>query len=702
MWLETTPSYIVIGVAVVASLFLWILIRITPGVAPPAPERRSYSPEEIASHDRYLPKYFLAATVAVVLGGLHMVVKNYPPLYRWLYEAGYAGLMVRDLANIHIIIVGGGTLLVAAMTWYVLPRVIQRPLYSDNLAHLAFWLTTAGVFSFYFTLSYMGLLEGALVRHGWYWIAARDHIGIYQELPLAFSSSIMGMGYWCFVGNVMLSLRAGRLVPTPKPDGHLGKFFFMGAFGLLVGTIQGVIQVQPDKVVWLHHVGMAGDFIDPISHAHVNMVTGVCSLIAGITFYFLPRIAPGAQRDRREENRVFWLLTTGSLLFYVTFLSMGLIEGNMEMNTHRNFFAVARSLGPLHAVPLAVAGTAMIIGFWYFIYALGRHLVKPYHGRRSIPARFILAGLAALVVGTFQGPIQAFAPVELWMARAGDAGDAIAQAHALLNISGGVMVILLGLSLVLLPELTGRPIGRRLPMLALGGVWIGTFLYYAIALPFSIAQGGVSQHVANIVTVLRPDIPLEPSLLMVAGALVTVGFAAYALEVYLDTAPYRSEAVVAAQALPGRYAGHIHRRVRQRGLVTTLLIEFAGGLAGFPGAGWLYTGRALQGTLLLIAGPGLAWAWIPAVFTPYGGFLSHYGVAVLFVYLPLSAAISATVLGVVHGRQLRRGVRPKPRRRAWQEEAGLVGWTARDPMGSSLGPSVNVQLAPGASTPGEE
>ena len=67
------------------------------------PVKRAYDDEAIHSYDRHLVSYFTAAAVALVVGAVHMVVKNLPGVSTWLWEAGYGGHLVRDLANSHII-----------------------------------------------------------------------------------------------------------------------------------------------------------------------------------------------------------------------------------------------------------------------------------------------------------------------------------------------------------------------------------------------------------------------------------------------------------------------------------------------------------------------------------------------------------------------------------------------------------------------
>ena len=108
-----------------------------------------YPDEALKAHDRRLPKYFIAGGAFLVLGSVHMVAKNLPWAAEWLARAGYAGHLVRDLSNTHVMIVGGGTLISTGLCWYVLPRIVARPLSSPGLAQGAFWFTAVGLLVFY-------------------------------------------------------------------------------------------------------------------------------------------------------------------------------------------------------------------------------------------------------------------------------------------------------------------------------------------------------------------------------------------------------------------------------------------------------------------------------------------------------------------------------------------------------------------------
>ena len=96
-----------------AAFFAIVVVSIAailPGRRPPE-RHEPYPDEELTRHDARLPKYFLAGGAFLVLGGVHMVLKNLPWTAEWLARAGYAGHLVRDLSNTHVMIVGGGTLI---------------------------------------------------------------------------------------------------------------------------------------------------------------------------------------------------------------------------------------------------------------------------------------------------------------------------------------------------------------------------------------------------------------------------------------------------------------------------------------------------------------------------------------------------------------------------------------------------------------
>src|SRR6478752_6249568 len=173
------------------------MFRFVPGRTPTTRDE-PYPDEELGAHDRKTAKYFVAGGFFLVLGSLHMVVKNLPWVAEYLARTGYAGHLVRDLSNTHVMIVGGGTLLATGLTWRALPRIVGRPLASDGLAQSAFWLTAIGLSVFYIALVADGIAMSRLVQDGWEYRAAKAHMGKWYKVPVGVGAGIMGLGYWCF------------------------------------------------------------------------------------------------------------------------------------------------------------------------------------------------------------------------------------------------------------------------------------------------------------------------------------------------------------------------------------------------------------------------------------------------------------------------------------------------------------------------
>jgi hypothetical protein len=659
VWIQELSSLTFLACVANFAVVLAVLFRVLPGRAPPVRDE-PFGEHELGADDAKLPKYFLAGAGFLVLGGLHMVAKNLPWVADWLARAGYAGHLVRDLSNTHVMIVGGGTLIATGLCWYAQPRIVGRPLASNGLAQCAFWFTAAGLLVFYVAFVGNGIAIGRLVSHGWEYQAAKAHMGNWYRVPVGMGAGVMGVGYWCFAANVFLTGFQARLVRVPKPDGHLFKFLAAGAAGLTAGTVQGVIQVAPANADWLYRAGHAGEWIDPISHAHINLVTGLTMLVAGALFYLLPRLG-GTPPSRRMVNACFHLLLGGSLAFYAVALYLGFHEGQLVVAGGLTP-EQAEEATPLHPYLLMTAGVAMLAGLWLLLFVIARAFLRS----RSAARPFVLAGCAALAVGTLQGPVQAFPAVNELLDRSGDAGDVIVNLHAQLNMLGGLMVVLVGLALALLRSQAAQRWPQRAVRIVALAVPAGMAVYYAAGIAFAAVEAhrvASGSSFGAAVSGLEP----WPALVLVPAALaVLVGFGAFASAAWRMTVGYRETARRLLKTAPAVYTGSIPRRVRRRKPAAMAGYEVPMGLLGFPGVGWLFAGFPFAATILLIVGPALAWAAIPVAFSPFGqGPLRAMGWRVELAWLTASTLVSATLLYRAQRRRLIRveGRRPRPRRR---------------------------------------
>ena len=124
MWVKHLTSLQFLTYVAFFAVVIAAICRFVPGKAPPVRDE-PYPDEELArARPRRRRSTSSRAALFLVLGSLHMVLKNLPWLAEYLARTGYAGHLVRDLSNTHVMIVGGGTLLATGLCWLVLPRIV--------------------------------------------------------------------------------------------------------------------------------------------------------------------------------------------------------------------------------------------------------------------------------------------------------------------------------------------------------------------------------------------------------------------------------------------------------------------------------------------------------------------------------------------------------------------------------------------------
>ncbi len=155
-----------------------------------------------------LIKFILASAAFFFVGTVHGVLQVTHPIRAWLDSIGSPyggpGHMIDPLAHAHINLIGGVVLVVMAASYYLLPVLTQRPLYSQRLMEHTFWWITLGVIGFYSTLMVFGIWEGnlSLTNPG-----AVESVHRYYSPIIATVSTAMGIGFLCYFANIFLTLR---------------------------------------------------------------------------------------------------------------------------------------------------------------------------------------------------------------------------------------------------------------------------------------------------------------------------------------------------------------------------------------------------------------------------------------------------------------------------------------------------------------
>ena len=147
---------------------------------------------------------------------------------------------------------------------------------------------------------------------------------------------------------------------------NLVKFLLVSSFCLFVGTVHGVLQVIRPIRAWLDSIGSPyggpGHLIDPLAHAHINVVGGVVIFLMGASYYLLPKMSGVSLYSQRLVEHTFWWTTFGIAGFYSTLMGFGIMEGRALLEDPNLVDDIHRFYGPT----IGTVSTIMGIGFWVY------------------------------------------------------------------------------------------------------------------------------------------------------------------------------------------------------------------------------------------------------------------------------------------------------------------------------------------------
>ncbi len=162
------------------------------------------------------------------------------------------------------------------------------------------------------------------------------------------------------------------------------KFIIMSVTHLLIGTVQGVIQTLPEFALWIRATGPAGHMIDPLAHAHINLVGGVTMAIMGLFYYVLPKIVKRPIYSPVLSNTSFWFSTIGVLGFFSSLVFLGIVEGNMVLSG-MTYLQAMDAVGPIHHILIISTAILMGFGYWIFIVNIFMTVFKRSGGQPNAP-----------------------------------------------------------------------------------------------------------------------------------------------------------------------------------------------------------------------------------------------------------------------------------------------------------------------------
>ena len=281
-------------------------------------------------HDIYISNWYtIGGFIFTIIMGLVVAV----PYYQiGLGQVAVQGFYMHNAVGMWF------TFLALGITYYALPKLLNRPIYSYALGVLGFWTNVI----FY---PVIGAHHFEFTPLPWW----------FQTVAIVFSVAML-VPVWAGSGNFFLTMR-GRWEMVRRS--YALPFFVVGIAYYFLGSTQGTVEAFRSVQSLLHFTNFV------IGHSHATMYGFITFLAWGGIYALLPR-ATGNEPNRIATGLHFWFATIG-LTTYVIALSIGGIEQGITWASGSPFIASVQAAAP-YWVLRAVAGSMMFLSHVIFAY----------------------------------------------------------------------------------------------------------------------------------------------------------------------------------------------------------------------------------------------------------------------------------------------------------------------------------------------
>ncbi len=192
------------------------------------------------------------------------------------------------------------TPMLIALTYYLVPRITNTPLFSHTLSLVSFW----GIAFFYTGVGHHHLLQAPIPA----WL----------KTFATFNSILLLVPVIAFVTNIVLTMRGSwEKVFTNMPL----RFTITGFIFYFLTNVQGAIQAIPS----FNRVTHFTNFI--VAHAHLALLGGFTILGMGVIDYIVPQIYQRPAYSRRLLEWQYWLVTIGFVGFFFSLTFASFLQG---------------------------------------------------------------------------------------------------------------------------------------------------------------------------------------------------------------------------------------------------------------------------------------------------------------------------------------------------------------------------------------
>ncbi|MEO6913388.1 MAG: cbb3-type cytochrome c oxidase subunit I [Candidatus Baltobacteraceae bacterium] len=239
------------------------------------------------------------------------------------------------------------TFLALGVTYYALPKLLNRPIYSYALGVLGFWTNLL----FY---PIIGAHHYEFSPLPWW----------FQTLAIVFSVGML-VPVWAGSGNFWLTMH-GRWAIVRRS--YALPFFFVGILYYFLGSTQGTIEAMRSlQAIW-HLTNFT------VGHSHLTMY-GFITFIAWGGIYGLLPLATGKRPSPLLVGLHFWLAFLGVTIYVIVLLIAGTVQGITWANGDP-FIASVEAAAPYWS-GRAISGTMMLLAHVVFAYNVWQMTIAP-------------------------------------------------------------------------------------------------------------------------------------------------------------------------------------------------------------------------------------------------------------------------------------------------------------------------------------
>jgi cytochrome c oxidase cbb3-type subunit 1 len=279
----------------------------------------------------YVSVWYLSAAViwfpilyiTANLPGVHFGVQA--ALVNWWYGHNVLGYFVTPVA--------------VGTAYYVIPKVLGRPIASYNLSLVGFWALAL----FYGQAGVHHLVGGPVPT----WVVS---VGIVASI-------MMAVPVIAFAVNQALTMkgnwRALRYSPTLR-------FAVVGAAGYIGSSIEGCFEALRSVSTVMHFTHAT------VAHAHFGLYTFFSFVMFAGIYFALPRVLEREWPYPKLISWHFWLAFTGMLIYVIGLSVGGWLQGTAMLDAKRPFMdSVLLTIPYLQA--RSVGGAMMALSHFVFV-----------------------------------------------------------------------------------------------------------------------------------------------------------------------------------------------------------------------------------------------------------------------------------------------------------------------------------------------